>query len=84
MKKQPDLKNLEARFIDGERISERCARRPWDDVDDRVKRIFNLRLPETLYLKLKFISENTPKSMHGFALENLEKAVEEKLDKIID
>ncbi len=44
----------------------------------------NVRLPEPLWLQLKYIASHTPGSMHAFVLEAVEKAARKKIDKLED
>lgn len=55
---------------------------PWSGANDRVVTVYNLRLKESLRLKLKFLSENEPNSsMHSIAIEAVEKEVAARLRK---
>ncbi len=59
---------------------------PWESpsVREDVTKVFNLRIPEPLYLKLKFLAENTPKtSMHKVCLDSIEGVVEHELKAVI-
>jgi len=56
--------------------------RPWDNADDRIKKGFNLRLTESQWLKLKYISEQTPDSIHSFIMKVLEPAIEKKIKEL--
>jgi hypothetical protein len=79
MKRTPKVDpSAEDRFLKGQ-----TGQFPWYAANERVVIPFNLRLPEPLHLKLKFIAENTPKSMHAFTLEALEKAVENEVDRLV-
>jgi len=78
MKKIPKKDvSAEDRFIKGE-----GGNFPWSDADDRIIKNFNLRLPLSWHVKLQFISENSPGSIHSFIMEVLDKAIEEKIDKL--
>lgn len=57
---------------------------PWDDpkVREDVLKVYNLRLPEPYLLKLKYIAEQTPDSMHKFCLEVLLPAIDAKIDEL--
>ena len=60
---------------------------PWDDpsVREDVTKVFNLRLPEPLFLKLKWLSENTPKtSMQKVCMDAVSKSVEEEVRKTLN
>lgn len=55
---------------------------PWAEANDRLVTVYNLRLRESLRLKLKFLSENEPNSsMHSIAIEAVEKEVAARLRK---
>lgn len=55
---------------------------PWEDprVREDVLKPFNLRPPEPLWLKLKWLSERGPRSMHRIALEAVQEAVEREVE----
>jgi hypothetical protein len=58
---------------------------PWEmpEVNKRVIKAFNLRLPEPEFLKLKYVIEKTKaKSLHSFCVEVVKKEVEKQLKKI--
>ena len=57
---------------------------PWEapGVRDDVIKIYNLRLPEPYLLKLKYISEHTPASMHKFCIEVLLPAIDAKIEEL--
>ncbi len=57
---------------------------PWQEahVRDDVKKSIPLRLPESLYLKLKYIADHTPYSMNSFILERLERIIDEEIGRI--
>lgn len=58
---------------------------PWQDdaVRKDVTRLFNLRLTEPDWLKLKYISDQTQTSMHAICLDVLIPAIHRRLKKII-
>lgn len=58
---------------------------PWEAPGVRadVLKVFNLRLPEPYLLKLKYISEHTPQSMHKFCQAVLLEAIDEKILELI-
>lgn len=91
----PDRKDAADAFIDAaeqppeaageDAASPRPAPReplPWEDpkVRDDVKKLFSLRLPEPLMLKLQYISAATGKSMHQYVLDHLVPAIERDAD----
>ena len=81
MKRAPVTKKDAAeKFIKGEANSNY----PWADADDRVIKAFNLRLTESSHLKLKFIAEHTPHSIHSFIMQVVEKAIDQKIDELIN
>lgn len=57
---------------------------PWGDdkVRDDLVKTFNIRLSEPDYLKLKYISDHTPESMHTFCLNAIIPAIEKQIKKI--
>jgi len=57
---------------------------PWQDpkVRDDVAKVYNLRLPEAYFLKLKHIADNTPGSMQRFCLDALLPAIDAKIDEL--
>ncbi|RMF17007.1 MAG: hypothetical protein D6761_05225 [Candidatus Dadabacteria bacterium] len=59
---------------------------PWEDpaVRDDLLKVFNLRLPEPLYLKLKFLSDYSPRSMQQICLDALRPAIERELKKLLN
>lgn len=60
-------------------------RYPWEDPKLRqdVTRTFNLRLSEPLKVKLKWLSQQGPKSMHQIALEAVEETVERQIAELL-
>lgn len=58
---------------------------PWEDprVREDVLKLYNLRLPEPYLLKLKFIAEHSPSSMHKFCLDTLLPAIDAKIDELV-
>lgn len=58
---------------------------PWETpgVREDVTKVYNLRLPEPYLLKLKYIAENTPDSMHKFCLNVLQDAIDAKIEELI-
>lgn len=57
---------------------------PWESkgVREDVTKVYNLRLPEPYFLKLKFIAENTPHSMQAFCLDVLQDAIDKKIEEL--
>jgi len=57
---------------------------PWDEPGVRkdVVKVYNLRLPEAYLLKLKYIADNTPDSMHKFCLNVLQDAIDVKIEEL--
>ena len=49
---------------------------------DDVAKVYNLRLPEAYFLKLKHIADNTPGSMQRFCLDALLPAIDAKIDEL--
>lgn len=58
---------------------------PWEEphVREDVNQAFSIRLPEPLYLKLKYISEQTGRSMNHMLTTLAEQMVEERLDDVL-
>lgn len=57
---------------------------PWEEVDAKQTKAFNLRLPLDLYEKLRFVADNTPRvSMNTICVDNLEPVIEELLQNIL-
>lgn len=63
----------------------RKKRMPWDhsSVRDDVMKVFNLRLPEPAFLKLKYISEHSSFSMQSFIQKVLLPAINSKVSAIL-
>ncbi len=59
---------------------------PWDEpyIREDVKKNLPLRIPEPLYMKLKYIAEHTPYSMNSFILERLTKEIEQEVTRLTD
>ena len=60
------------------------AQYPWDTADPKTLKIYNLRLPEPMFKKLKFISDSDPfMSMQRFCIETLGPVIDEKIKEMI-
>lgn len=59
---------------------------PWEEphIREDVKKNLPLRLPEPLYMKLKYIADHTPYSMNSFILERLTAEIEEEINRLTD
>ncbi len=59
---------------------------PWEEphIREDVKKNLPIRLPEPLYLKLKYIADKTPYSMNSFILERLTEEIEEEITRLTD
>ena len=59
---------------------------PWEEphIREDVKKNLPLRIPEPLYMKLKYIAKRTPYSMNSFILERLTEEIEEEIAKLIN
>jgi hypothetical protein len=60
---------------------------PWEapEVRPDVNKVFNLRLPEDIFLKLKYLSENQRRrSMQSICQDAIEPYIEEELGKLLD
>ncbi len=56
---------------------------PWIGLDNKKRRpAFSMRFTDTEQAKLKYISENTPDSMHEFCLKAIQAAIEAKISEI--
>lgn len=55
------------------------SKNPWDGANDNVTKTFNLRLPETLYEKLKYLAETGPESMHSIAFDAVKVEIEKRI-----
>jgi hypothetical protein len=66
-------------------LVEKTAAYSWEEsgVREDVTKVYNLRLPEPYLLKLKYIAENTPDSMHKFCLNVLQDAIDAKIEELI-
>lgn len=55
---------------------------PWNapGVREDVVKTFNIRLPEPYHLKLAYIAEHTPQSMHSFCMEVLKDAIDTEIE----
>ncbi|CAG1005436.1 hypothetical protein MYXO_03383 [Myxococcaceae bacterium] len=65
-------------------ISNDTEKLPWEDPRLRgdVLKLYNLRLPETYLLKLKYIADHTPGSMQKFCLDALLPAIDAKIEEL--
>jgi len=54
---------------------------PWEEphIREDVKKNLPLRIPEPLYMKLKYIADHTPYSMNSFILERLTEQIEQEI-----
>lgn len=79
IKKSPSLDQFAAAA--GTRKTEKNEVYPWEDphIREDVKKNLPIRLPEPLYMKLKYIADHTPYSMNSFILEKLEQEIEEEI-----
>lgn len=87
MKKTPKGKGAKIdqtieKFITGATAVSKQGGYPWEGVDDRIPHTFNLRLTESEYLKLKYIAENTPYSIHSFIMETLRPAIDQEIARL--
>ena len=59
---------------------------PWEapGVRPDVNKVFNVRLPEDMFLKLKYLSENQRRrSMQSICLDAIEPYIERELEKVL-
>lgn len=86
-RREADQEQIES-FIEGaekppeESEQEKTKKYPWDDANPEIIKTFNLRLPQPLKMKLDYIVERSPKSMHKFIMDEVEKAVKRELKKL--
>jgi len=83
-----------AEFIDGANnkkevqsdLKKNNTKYPWgnEKVRDDLVKTFNIRLSEPDYLKLKYISDHTPESMHTFCLNAIIPAIEKQIKKLTE
>jgi hypothetical protein len=83
---KPADKDINA-FIDGAETRKDTPEQeehPWEspEVRDDVLKLYNLRLPESYLLKLKYIAAHTPGSMQRFCLDALLPAIDEEIDRL--
>ncbi len=59
---------------------------PWEEphIREDIKKNLPLRIPEPLYMKLKFIAERTPFSMNSFILDRLVDEIEEEITRLTE
>lgn len=87
-KSQPDLNafisGAEQRTTPKVKPAKAAMVYPWEEagVRDDVTKVYNVRLPEPYLLKLKYIAEHTPGSMHKFCLDNLLTAIDAKIEEL--
>lgn len=57
---------------------------PWEEVGVRadVTKVYNLRLSEPYFLKLKYIAKHTPNSMQKFCLKVMQEAIDVEIKRI--
>ncbi|MGB0849101.1 MAG: hypothetical protein ACPGSM_20375 [Thiolinea sp.] len=71
-------------FIAG--AEKKAAAHPWEapGVRPDMNKVFNVRLPEDMFLKLKYISENQRRrSMQSICLDAIEPYIERELEKVL-
>ncbi|MGZ0080546.1 hypothetical protein [Methylomonas sp. YC3] len=78
------LSGAEQRTEPKTKLAKKIAAYPWEEagVRDDVTKVYNVRLPEPYLLKLKYIAEHTPGSMHKFCLDHLLTAIDDKIDEL--
>ncbi|MFT5726160.1 MAG: hypothetical protein ACI8PB_000278 [Desulforhopalus sp.] len=83
IKKAPSLDQFAAAA--GTRKNDTDEVYPWEDprVREDVKKNLPLRLPEALYMKLKYIADHTPYSMNSFILEKLTEEIEGEITSLL-
>lgn len=95
-KKKSTLRSTPARKTDadldefasgaGKRGAKQAINYPWEEphIREDVKKNLPLRIPEPLYMKLKYIADHTPYSMNSFILERLTNEIEEEVDRLTE
>lgn len=87
---KPTAKDMDA-FIEGAELrkpeegeAQQDTIFPWDapEIRDDVLKLYNLRLPESYLLKLKYIAAHTPGSMQRFCLDALLPAIDEEVERL--
>lgn len=58
------------------------GKHPWYDANERIIKVFNLRLPEPLHEKLRYVSYQDRKSVHEFCLRAVTAAVDKRLKQL--
>ena len=83
IKKDADLDIFAAGV--GKSSSKKGVVYPWDEphIREDVKKTLPLRIPEPLYMKLKYIAEQTPYSMNSFIMERLTEEIEEEITRLL-
>ncbi len=88
MKKTPNLDDFisgaEEKTAPKKTLHKRNSVYPWEDsnVREDVIKPYNLRLPEPYLLKLRYIAEHTPDSMHKFCMTILGKEIDKKIKEL--
>ena len=74
----------DARLEETQSRQQQRARFPWEEprVREDVTKNYPLRLPEPLYLKLKFVSNQTGRSMNQICNEAVEASVEAEIERL--
>ena len=83
-KGQNDHKELDA-FISGAEKPPQENAYPWEaeTVRPDVTKVFNLRLPEDVFLKLKYLADNQKRvSMQSICLDAIEPHIEAEIERI--
>ncbi len=58
------------------------SRMPWDDLNPRIIKGINLRLPETTWAKLNFLKYHTGKSIQGIIMDALLPEIEKQIQEL--
>jgi hypothetical protein len=83
-RKKPDDTPTAEDFISGANEVAQAGTLPWENLDSvRRHSPFNLRLTDAERAKLKFISDNTPDSMHDFCIKIISPAIDEKVKALL-
>lgn len=77
---EPPAPNSPAALTAGQGGAGQGSKLPWEDANPRVKRVFNLSLPEPMHLQLKYLGETTlGMSMHAIAVRAIEAEIKRML-----
>jgi len=78
------IAGAEEKTVPKKEVAKRKSKYSWESpsVRDDVTKVYNLRLSEPYFLKLKYIAEHTPDSMQKFCLATIEKEIDKKIKEL--